>query len=448
MWRAALQGARALACALGMTLVSCGDEASPVPDAGEVADAAAVDAGPVDAAVGDAAIADAEVADAEVADAEVADAEVADAGVVATCESLAAGSAGQPTTAVTAGGHRCTAGRLERRQPDGSWVTLGSCVAAETRCHVEGFHWTPVPLMHWTGSAMGPGSVCLPFAPIAILGTATDDVWLLVDAYDGVTSTRAALWHWDGVAWAEAFVFEGMVGRGLERGACGGLWVAGEWRPPYAELAALLRWDGATWRDLTPPMVDDGHVDALREAAADGALWAVGSGGAWRWTEAGWSAVPGEARELTAIWAASADDAWLVAEGLVLLRWDGAAFAEWSFPADAAGLYSLFLTGFAADDVWTNGFLHWDGSAWTRTAAPEVPIAYFRVDPTTVLAIEPKEGCYFPSSTTVWRFDGSVWQLDASGLGDALPPDAPYGLIWGSSEADLWLAQAPPDSAC
>ncbi len=182
-----------------------------------------------------------------------------------------------------------------------------------------------------------------------------------------------------------------------------------------------LRWDGSSWSLLESPTFVGGGFFADVAATGD-TVWATGGkneavpngplleplaarldGDDWTTVAMPLFDIVGEqtlARyRLRAVGGIAADDVWMggrllvVGEPIddaVLVRWDG---SDWTW-FDVRSLLSSpgasssieAITALATDDVWAVGhefdvaigreralILHWDGSAWSRVAAPDEP---------------------------------------------------------------------------
>jgi hypothetical protein len=138
------------------------------------------------------------------------------------------------------------------------------------------------------------------------------------------------------------------------------------------------------------------------------------------------------------VWGVSANDLWIVGDGVVVLHFDGQSLTPVAVPVpplDAvADLPSA--SGTASNDVWTGGrnVLHWDGVAWTAvTIDTGDPNQYFA----DVWAVGPND-VWATGTRVAAHFDGSTWTVDQLVTG-------PMGLsaflytIW-SSGPEAWAA--------
>lgn len=180
-------------------------------------------------------------------------------------------------------------------------------------------------------------------------------------------------------------------------------------------------------------------------------IWAVGGAGAiLHFDGSRWSLASSPTHaSLYDVWAAAADDAWAVGQGGAILHWSG---ARWSVVASGTTLDLAAVWGSSTKDVWaaartserpdprgmlSHTFLHWDGTAWTRTSAvaPES-------SPTN---ISDMWGC---SATEIYavgtngqaaafKWDGTSWRLVMTG-----PSSSSYQSVWCSgSGRPAWFAE-------
>ena len=176
-------------------------------------------------------------------------------------------------------------------------------------------------------------------------------------------------------------------------GSATDVWAVGDdFSDPAAAKPLVMHWDGRAWTVVPGPAVATGSFSAV-EIGPDGAVWAAGwanvggteraavyryAGGRWKSLNAGLA----DALNANTLVVVSANDAWVgLNSGSVLAHFTGARWtAAKGVPLDGVP------TGFAAtgpDDIWMAGIdhgadvpigasllMHYDGSAWTRVAAP------------------------------------------------------------------------------
>ncbi|GAA0438296.1 hypothetical protein Acor_62440 [Acrocarpospora corrugata] len=206
-----------------------------------------------------------------------------------------------------------------------------------------------------------------PSTPLEGAAAGLADLW--------VVRAGATALHWDGRLWGEDGEPHLMAGRGRE-----------VWRFTDGPAGVVAgRRTGKSWAEQ-PLGVPDAHVtEAVVTGPAD--AWASGL----QWTEAGMR-----------------DVSW---------RWNGRAWRKITTPRP--------VTDYAATgpaDVWAVSsidrvtyFLHWDGSAWTSTAAPGGP-----VEITDIVALSPKEayavGSVSPVQPVVAKVAGLLAPPDTTGV--------------------------------
>jgi hypothetical protein len=242
-----------------------------------------------------------------------------------------------------------------------------------------------------------------------------EDAWAVGyhEKTDGVDVPVAE--HFDGTAWRATRV-PGHAGAGeleavLARGRAD-VWAVGSWNdaPAHQDRALAQHWDGARWREVPLP-AEPARRSAYPLALAPGPggeVWAVGVTAqdrlatprplAYRWDGKRWASLPPAEPETEGLLAGLAADGagglWAVGvaygaggEGRPLAEyWNGAVWRPVPVPHTAGRGEALAgVTALAPDDVWAVGtssppdgagtrplVLHWDGTAWTRTKAPDV----------------------------------------------------------------------------
>lgn len=227
-----------------------------------------------------------------------------------------------------------------------------------------------------------------------------------------------------------------------------------------------------TWQRVPSPnpSVNGNFLSSTSFASAsDG--WAVGyyytenaerRGLIEHWDGTEWSvvpmpALPNDIRELDAITAIAADDAWAVgsfgentytASKPLLLHWDGANWSYIAAPFENGWLASVSAA--SADDVWSLGntqspvtyethpaLLHWDGHTWATITPPTssnlVRVLVKSANEVWLLS----EGGL---TVELWRWDGASWSLHST---FSIPGET-YFYTWVTdltvlSPNDIWV---------
>ncbi|HKF75460.1 MAG TPA: hypothetical protein VKF59_04900, partial [Candidatus Dormibacteraeota bacterium] len=218
------------------------------------------------------------------------------------------------------------------------------------------------------------------------------------------------------------------------------------------------------------PNVQGSIFNELRAVAAVSSsdVWAVGSASTTNnnlaviehWDGTQWSMVPtpplptqSSGRSLNAVAVVSASDVWAVGssveplvtgstEHALLMHWDGQAWTLTAAPAETSSWSSSTRTGVAAvssSDVWAVGdffAFHWDGSAWSVSAG-STGKAVTAADATDVWAVGTatfcdNEGGGCVSSPTALRWNGSQW-LSTSPVGQG-----GFAAAGAINAADVW----------
>jgi hypothetical protein len=208
-------------------------------------------------------------------------------------------------------------------------------------------------IVHWNGASWTTGQLSdagSPYWVWSVWGSGPDDVW---------AAGKETLSHWDGRAWTSV----DMTGLlfGLSGTGPNDVWVTGGW---------TRHWDGQTWTSF-----EDVAGTAVWARTANDA-WIVGaSGHTAHWDGTSWTAKDEfeYAVDLAAVWGAGANQVWAVGRSKisgygVIVRWDG---ATWSREPIASLGTMTGIWGRGPDDVWAVGqsaIFHWDGTAWSESA--------------------------------------------------------------------------------
>ncbi|MFT7625401.1 MAG: hypothetical protein ACI9WU_004592, partial [Myxococcota bacterium] len=135
------------------------------------------------------------------------------------------------------------------------------------------------------------------------------------------TTSRGGVIHFDGVGWSAQPVPTGAQLNAIRPDGGGGAWVVGD-------RGRILHWDGAGWDEPSEPVtardIRDVHAFGPEAAVAVGAYVIL------NYENGLWSEVPfGPPKDLRAIWAPGAGDAWAAGADGVLLR-RAASTGAWS----------------------------------------------------------------------------------------------------------------------
>ena len=249
------------------------------------------------------------------------------------------------------------------------------------------------------------------------------------------------------------------------------------------DRAAIRHWDGTQWSLAAHPKSAGSSVFRDVSARTSDDAWAVGSQDAdgsglqtvysQRWDGTRWRTVGADPgllmSEANGVDARTADDAWIVGDGLrtgagalvtVIEHWDGAAWQ--SVPAAKVGAgcdASLHgVTSVAADDVWAAGSLvcdgtssslveHWNGQRWSRVAVPSPRGSTFSAitDITAIAAddawaIGASSKGQGPGRTMTLHWDGSNWSIVSSPNPGAASCDHTLQGVSASGSSDVWAA--------
>jgi WD40 repeat protein len=275
--------------------------------------------------------------------------------------------------------------------------------------HWDGRSWTSVP-------APTPGKSN---GLIRVAAVSKNDIWA-VGAFSevadqGVYVDQPLVEHWDGKQWSVVQTPD--VGRGWLAGIAvvspSDVWAVGNEGSGGSGRALTMHWDGATWKDVPPPIGAGGLNGAVAVAADD--IWAVGQGEVLHWDGSQWSIVPpinnpnGEGSFLNSVTATSKSDLWAV--GQLVARWSSKY--NWldrgwwdtqvnpnNDAASSARDARISLSGVAAlspNDVWVVGYrnddhlqqliMHYDGSLCVDLSG--IPTIFPTIAPTAMPSYTP-----------------------------------------------------------
>jgi hypothetical protein len=162
--------------------------------------------------------------------------------------------------------------------------------------------------------------------------------WLGPDELYATRVDSRLLWHYQGGAWTTL-------------GTPSTQPLVGVFATPTHVFAISrcerLRFDGATWDELTDPPCDLAYYEPLHT-----------------------------------LWGFTASDVWVVRDTKWIYRYDGAAWRfDSTIPESPHMLWPHAIAGSSDDDVWTAGsgglegrIVHWDGTEWTVVESPVEPI--------------------------------------------------------------------------
>lgn len=228
-----------------------------------------------------------------------------------------------------------------------------------------------------------------------ISAISSDDVWAVGSYGYSSASNHALTIHWDGSQWSNVpnpdpgGNYAGWL-ETVEAFSPNNVWALGLYRE-YQPLELIMHWDGAQWLVLGSPSGTTSDLIGI-DGLTPNDVWAVGyTSGApntvsltEHYNGTSWSVVPGAfitaTNTMNDIAMVKSDDVWGVGYYEVsgtkismIQRWNGTQWINYPIPASSS-LGELFgVEALAANDVWAvgyNGFLHWDGTGWSRSSNP------------------------------------------------------------------------------
>jgi hypothetical protein len=217
--------------------------------------------------------------------------------------------------------------------------------AGDRVLHFDGTRWAEVA---------GPGNGLL---LSALWGLAPDDLW---------ATSGSRIFRWRGAAsgWVE-------VKHGISNPpSFQAIWVLSE--SDYAVGGGDVNWEvvrvkgGTVTRSYT-----HGQTTAIWGASSDDA-WAVADlgGGLWHWTGGKWNQVQvsgSTSGNPTSVWGSSASVVWAASDYGPLLHWDGTTWKPVTVTSEHTDLLAVWAA--SASDVWAAGddgaVFHFDGKSWS-----------------------------------------------------------------------------------
>lgn len=277
-----------------------------------------------------------------------------------------------------------------------------------------------------------------------------DDVWL--------AGGNSSLAHFDGTSWSLSELTVGSALADLWASAANDVWTVGN-------FGVIGHFDGTTWTASSKAGYNFNAVFGL----ASNDVWTVGSidlddGAAQHWNGTEWTAVPVDASSwLEDVWAAAADDVWMVGRDGVVLHGSVAGFASVALPGSTPDTLFDGVWGSSASDVWITGgnaAYHYDGTTWTKLAGQVSRIRGRSAADLTALtstAMESWQGDVHtprfplggPNLNAAWAAGpdelwfagegGTVVHRRGSTLARASVGEQNLVSVWGSSPSDVWL---------
>ena len=176
--------------------------------------------------------------------------------------------------------------------------------------------------------------------------------------------------RWDGASWKNLTTPRSYL-RSVDMISSTNGWAVG-----YGGLT--IRWDGANWTQIeSPTNTPLESISVISETDA----WAVGSNkydsGIFHWNGTGWSIVQSPeivgTKKLWSVDMVSSSDGWAVGDGGIIISWDGVTWKNVPSPIPAGKhLFSVNMVN--STDGWAVGsdgiIIHWDGTSWSNVASP------------------------------------------------------------------------------
>ncbi|HEX4667456.1 MAG TPA: hypothetical protein VH207_12730 [Chthoniobacterales bacterium] len=271
---------------------------------------------------------------------------------------------------------------------------------------------TPI-IYRWNGTAWRKSSPGLltDSSLRDVVTTSANDAWAVGYQQDAGAGDLTVTLHWDGVKWARVSSpspSDENYLNGVAAVGANDVWAVGYKGTSTLYGTLILHWNGNAWTE-SPTRGSGYRVLTDVAALAPNDVWAIGykfsfntgyQGLAMHWNGTRWLDVAVPVSDngytlLNGLTAISPTDIWAVGQGgttpikPVAAHWDGTAWTYVSNP-ELPTDYAFFksVTALGSDDVWAAGYFtddtgidrnlveHWNGSAWTQTAVPEMDQAH------------------------------------------------------------------------
>jgi hypothetical protein len=274
---------------------------------------------------------------------------------------------------------------------------------------------TELPLLNGTSAATLKG----------VTAVTANDVWAV-----GSTNDGAVIDHWNGSAWSEVSSPAGSccaltavdAATASDAIAVGNDYPAPSPGVPGGPIPLAVHWNGSSWSRMTVPAGLQGEAvnDVTMLSPTD--AWAVGTG----------------------------------TGGTLALHWNGSAWSRVASPNPPVIDFRLrvnAVSGTSSGDVWIVGgqrgpkrpgysgtnlpyILHWNGSAWSAVATPDIGSDYL-VD---VAAVSPANAWAVSFGGSVLHWDGTAWTVATKLSQGAI------STMTAVSATDLWVTGSGSDS--
>jgi hypothetical protein len=228
-------------------------------------------------------------------------------------------------------------------------------------------------------------------------------------------------------------------------------WIVGDDSTSTTGRSVVIHWNGSAWSPVPIPSPSANFADAIA-GTSGGTVWAAGDHCAracpnqasliLRWNGTGWTRMPSpnpdptsHANGYDAISASSASDAWAVGTSSdaalqiyqpLIAHWNGTAWSRSAAPKSDSSAQLRAVTAPSADDAWILGgtcdngcplILHWNGTAWANVTAPtDLSLLGITATPggdawaAGYVCVDSCGGM----ATVIYRWNGTKWVRSAS----------------------------------
>jgi eukaryotic-like serine/threonine-protein kinase len=366
--------------------------------------------------------------------------------------------------------------RLRRRLPHWHFAAVKAAVTAGIAIAVAGAVAAAVIVARPAGHTAPPPAPARAAASLSVDGSlsgvvaiSASNAWAWGLGCSDTKCTKTLILRWNGTTWAQVpspDLGTAYYITGVAAASAGSAWAVGYTESGTSTRTLILRWNGTAWTRVPSPSPAGSFLYGVAATPA-GTAWAVGCTGCGtdstatststlilRWNGATWTQVPPPVvGSLDGVAAVSASSAWAVGYTItfptsgrsgtstLILHWNGATWAQVPSPDLGTAYYITGVAAVSARSAWAVGYtsivngevastliLHWNGATWTR-----VPSQNHGVGEITGVAATP--------AGTAWAVGctGGCFTADGHGL---LSTSAALILRWNGT---AWTRVPSPD---
>lgn len=265
--------------------------------------------------------------------------------------------------------------------------------------------------LHFDGTSWSLGTNPTNVYQARIWGSGANDVWVVSRFWGSL--------RWNGTAWTQVSALASLRPRGISGRGPSDAWLVTD--------SGLVRFDGATWKDLGNTLDRSGGYVQAVWAAGPGDVWLSGSQGLLHYVDGQWTRVAG--RSATAIWGSGPGNVFFGSYRRIS-RFDGTSFSDADLPIPSQ---VNAIWGSSPSNVWAVGsqgaMVRFDGSAWTVVASPTM------ADLNRIGGTGANQIWAAGNNGAIIAYNGTTWSSVAPPVAGAYV----YAL-WPVASNDLWIS--------